>query len=93
VRFRGDQVVSPSPDVVSRVLDGEAVLLDLASGRYFGLNEVGTRAFELAAAPGRRVEEICTLLLQEFEVPADVLRDDIDELLSALYERGLVRVE
>ena len=36
-----------SPDVVFRDLDGEAVILDLVSGTYFGLNEVGTRVWRL----------------------------------------------
>ena len=30
-----------------RDLDGEAVILDLGSGTYFGLNQVGTRVWQL----------------------------------------------
>ena len=40
-------VITISPDVVFRDLDGEAVLLNLALGIYFGLNEVGTRMWNL----------------------------------------------
>ena len=36
-------VFVPAPDVVVRDLDGEAVVLDLATGTYFGLNDAGTR--------------------------------------------------
>jgi coenzyme PQQ synthesis protein D (PqqD) len=82
--------VLPAPDVLSRTLDGEAVLLDLASGRYFGLNEVGTRVWELLGA-GKSVAEIREALLGEFDVPADVLERDVSELLDALRARGLVR--
>jgi len=39
-------------DVVFRDLAGEAVILNLASGIYFGLNEVGTRMWNLLAEHG-----------------------------------------
>ena len=85
-----DDRVAPAPDVLSRTLDGEAVLLDLASGRYFGLNEVGTRVWELLGA-GKSIAEIREVLLAEFDVPPDVLERDVSELLDALRSRGLVR--
>ena len=40
-------VITISPDVAFRDLDGEAVLLNLATGTYFGLNEMGTRMWHL----------------------------------------------
>ena len=36
-----------SKDAVCRDLDGEAVILDLSAGIYFGLNAVGTRMWQL----------------------------------------------
>lgn len=77
-----------SPDVVSRVLDGEAVLLDLASGTYFGLNEVGTRVWELLEQP-RTPAELRAALLAEFDVSEDVLARDLEELLGTLETRQL----
>ncbi len=44
---RAEAMWKLSPDVVFRDLDGEAVILDLVSGTYFGLNEVGTRVWRL----------------------------------------------
>ena len=44
------QVVASSA-VATADLGGESVLLDPVSGRYFGLNEVGTRIFELLSEP------------------------------------------
>ena len=90
--MRDEQRVTRSPDVLSRVLDGEAVLLDLGSGAYFGLNEVGTRAWELIG-DGRTKRELRDALLQEFEVAPEKLDQDLDELLASLEKRGLVRLE
>lgn len=78
-----------SKDVVSRVISGEAVVLDLASQTYFGLNAVGTRVWEHLQA-GRSVKEIRDALLKEFEVAPDALEKDVVALLNELTQKGLV---
>lgn len=90
VSFADDQRIERAPDVLARVLDGEAVLLDLASGTYFGLNEVGTRVWDLVGER-RTVASIREALLAEYDVTPDRLAADLDELLSLLAARGLVR--
>lgn len=89
VSFAEQARFSPAPDVVSRVLDGEAVLLDLASGKYLGLNAVATRAWELIGA-GKTLAEMRSALLDEFDVARDVLDRDLTELLQAMQARGLI---
>lgn len=80
----------PSPDVLLRELDGEAVLLDVASGRYFGLNGSGLRIWSLLAR-GQAVGEIAATLGAEIAADADRLRADVEELVAALESEGLVR--
>ncbi len=75
--------------VVSRELDGETLLLDLENGRYFGLDAVGTRFWELLKVHGSR-DVVERALLSEFEVDEPALRRDLDELVAALCERGLL---
>ncbi len=87
---RDDQRFAPSADVVSRVLDGEAVLLDLASGKYLGLNAVATRVWELLGE-GQAFGAVRAALLDEFEVPAEVLDGDLDTLFGDLQGRALIR--
>lgn len=91
VPLADDQRLTCSTDVLARVLDGEAVLLDLASGEYFGLNAVGTRVWELLAA-GKPYGEIRAALIGEFEAPSATIERDLDELVARLLERKLVRV-
>lgn len=79
----------PCGDVLARELDGEAVLLDLATGRYFGLNETGRRIFELLDGE-RTVAEVEAALLAEFDAPPAELGRDLRELLDALERAGLV---
>jgi hypothetical protein len=91
VRMPDDQKLGCSPDVMARVLDGEAVLLDLASGEYFGLNAVGTRIWELFAS-GMSYGEVRATILREFDAPQQVLEEDLAELTARLLERKLVHL-
>jgi hypothetical protein len=75
--------------VVSRVIDDEAVLLDLNSGKYLGLNAVATRTWELIGA-GKTLGEMRSALLTEFDVAPDVLDGDLAELLETMRARELI---
>jgi hypothetical protein len=79
----------PGADVIFRELEEEGVLLDLASGRYFGLNLVGTRIWRLLAA-GATPDAIAAALADEFDAPADQIGRDVEELLAELTACGLV---
>jgi hypothetical protein len=78
-------------EVLSRVLDGEAVLLHLGSGMYFGMNEVATRAWELITR-GETYGALVTKLIEEFEVEEETLRADLERFVYALVEKKLVTV-
>jgi hypothetical protein len=78
-----------SADVIFRDLEGEAVLLDLASGHYYGLNAVGTRVWMLLES-GSTVDGAAAAIAVEFDAdPAEVARD-VDELIADLAAKGLV---
>jgi uncharacterized membrane protein len=70
-------------------VEGEAVLLHLGQGKYFGLDEVGTRIWQLAEAHGS-ARAVLDQMLEEFDVEPDRLEADLDNLLRALAENGLV---
>lgn len=85
--------IAASEDVVAREVGGETVLLDLASGTYFGLNEVGGRVWEMIDGDGLTLDQICGRIEAEFEVSRDVVDGDITTLARELIDRGLVRHE
>jgi len=86
---RPARALAVAPDVVSEVVDGEAVLLDLRNGVYFSLNRVGTRIWQLIQEHGRE-DRVCDQLLDEFDVTAEELERDFDRWLAELGGRGLV---
>jgi hypothetical protein len=78
--------------VLFRQLDQEAVLLDLKSGTYFGLNEVGARAWQLMLEHGQ-LSDVLGVLLQEFDAESEVVERDLLELAGQLVARQLAVVK
>jgi len=85
-RFRR---IVPAADVLSQTVVGESVLLDLRSEKYFGLNPVGTRVWELLQETGD-VAELQARLLAEYDVAPEQLERDLHHLLERLVRAGLV---
>ena len=71
------------PDVLFREIEGECVLLDLGSGTYFGLNEVGTRIWNLLRQ-GLPEDAIARAIADEYESDTGTIRADVRRLLSEL---------
>ena len=83
--------ISISGDLVSCDLNAEAVVLNLRSGTYYGLDPVGARIWNLIQTP-RTVQEIRDILLQDYEVEPDRCEGDLVALLEKLANEGLVDV-
>jgi hypothetical protein len=77
--------------VLFRALEAEAVLLNLKSGVYFGLNNVGTRAWQLLGEH-KTLGRVCDVMIDEYEVDRDVLEKDLLELGRQLQDAGLASV-
>ena len=84
-------VVRAARSQVSTVLDGEAVLLELSRGVYFGLNEVGTRVWQLVQEP-RDVASIRDAVCEEYDVTPERCLTDVSDLLERMRDEGLVEV-
>jgi hypothetical protein len=87
-----NQTITLSPDVISQEVSGETVLLDLESEHYFGLDEVGTRIWQLARETDD-LKAIYQTLLAEYDVPENRLQQDLDNLLAEISGLGLITLE
>jgi hypothetical protein len=87
-----NQIITLSPDVISQEVSGETVLLDLESENYFGLDEVGTRVWQLIESAGN-LETIYKTLLEEYEVEEEQLLGDLSHLIGEIEKLGLVKLE
>ncbi len=83
--------VSIPEDVLFEVLDGEAVLLNVATGAYFGLNPSATRMWQLLEEL-QDTTRMRDRMLEEFEVEPSELARDIEAFLDEMSRRGLLVV-
>lgn len=86
-----DQKLVVTPDTLINVIEGESVLLNLKSESYFGLDQVGTRMWTLLTASDS-IQSAYEALLDEYDVAADTLKQDMQDLIQKLIANGLVEV-
>jgi len=80
------------PHVLVRFLDKESVLLNLETERYFGLDETGTRMWQVVTtAPN--IDAGYRELQNEFDVEPELLRLHLGELLARLVDNGLLQIQ
>jgi len=80
-----------SPNIVSRIIDEEAVVVHLQQGRVRVLNPVGARLWELAN--GRRsVAELAGAIVAEYNVDEERARADVLAFINDLVTQGLLVV-
>jgi hypothetical protein len=84
-------IVVASKDQISCDLEGQAAILNLRSGTYFGLDPVGAMIWSLIVQP-RRVVEIRNALIEQFDVEAERCSRDLLQLLGELQAHGLIQV-
>jgi len=87
----GQSVVVAAKDQVSCDLQGEAAILNLANGVYYGLDSIGAQVWTLLQQP-RRVAEIRDAVLREYEVEPERWQSDLLALLERLQAEGLIEV-
>jgi hypothetical protein len=85
-----DERAFATPRVLCKDLGDEAILLDLETETYFGLNPVGTRFWKLVTtAP--TIRDALAVMIEEYDVAPNELERDMVDLIEDLVGRGLLR--
>jgi hypothetical protein len=71
--------------------DNEAVLLNLVSGKYYGLDDVGTRMW-LLMTKHEQLKTVHQALLDEYQVDPQQLEQDLLALTDSLAANGLLQI-
>ncbi|WP_136799769.1 MULTISPECIES: PqqD family protein [Desulfosediminicola] len=87
-----DQHVEISQEVLSQEVDGETVILDMRSENYFGLDEIGTDIWRLLKEQ-KTLQEVFDILLDEYEVEEQVLRQHLEDHISELCKAELISLK
>ena len=83
--------VKACDEVISTELDGEAVLMHVSRGLYFGLNPVGAVIWDLMKQPVS-LQRLCDAVCEQFEVAPEVVERDVVALLEELRKSGLAEL-
>jgi hypothetical protein len=85
-----DRIKIPDETLISNLLE-ESVLLNLNTGRYFGLDDVGTRFYSVLTS-AESIQSAYETLLNEYDVEGDVLRNDLVSIINELVDQGLIEI-
>jgi hypothetical protein len=83
-----DRIAVP-PDVMARQVGEETVILDLASGTYFGLDPVGAHMWQ-AMVEGKTLAQVCERMLAMYEVSRGDIERDVLALGQKLFDKKLI---
>jgi Coenzyme PQQ synthesis protein D (PqqD) len=84
-----ETIIARRSEPLTAPVDGDLVMLDPRHGRYFGLDEIGNRIWELLERP-QSVKALCSTLEAQFDVAPETCRADVVTFLEQLAEAELV---
>ena len=82
-------ILAKAPTSAWRLIAGEAVILSLDTKVLRGLNDVGSRVWDLIDGQ-RSVDDIVDVIVEEFDVPRAQAAADIHTFTGELLDKGLV---
>jgi hypothetical protein len=85
-------VVRKQGDWLAAKVGDELVMMSAEKGNYIGLSEVGARIWELLDAP-QEVDVVCARLQEEYEVPPETCRAEVESFLNELVKHGAVALD
>lgn len=84
-----DTVIVRRDDIPTTDIDGELGMMSIEKGKYFTLDEVGTRIWALLETPNT-VNKMVDVLMTEYDVDFETCANDVMELVEKLLQEDLV---
>ena len=89
MKIKLHDILTRNKDLISSNLDEDLVMLSIQTGKYFGVNSVGRRIWELLEQPVS-ASQLCDLLMQEFEVSREQCEQEVLNFLNELQAQKLL---
>ena len=86
-----DSIVAQGKEIVMADIDAGKVLLSIDHGKYYGMDEIGGRIWELIEMP-QTVQWVVDQLLREYGVEAETCETDVLYFLRGLAVKGLIHI-
>ena len=91
-KISAESIVQQIEDIVASDIDDEKVMMSVEKGRYYGLDPVGSRVWELIEKP-IRVSELIDKLLPKYDVDRETCERDVLAFLEELHQDGILQVD
>ncbi len=78
-------------ELLSSRMDNEIVMMHPESGKYFALNPVASRIWDLLETP-QNLNELVEKLLKEFDVSKETCSKEVTTFLSEIIEKKLIEI-
>lgn len=82
-------LITRSTEVMTASVHDETVMMDIESGRYYGLDDIGSEIWRMLETP-RRFGDLVDSLLKDYEADRAVIAADLRKLLSLMAEYKIV---
>ena len=87
-----ETVISRIEEIVASNIDGETVMMSIENGKYYGLDDIGSRIWELIEKR-IKVSNLIDTLLERFDVDRETCEKDVLKFLNELNEDRILEVE
>jgi hypothetical protein len=82
-------VVTWSGKQLAAQIDDEVVLMNIEMGKYYGLDDIGSKIWCALEKP-TPVDQLCLLLARQYEASFETIEKDVLVLLNKLQEQQLI---
>ncbi len=88
-----EALLAVSADQICCTLDDEIIVLQIATGTYYGLKEVAAAVWKLLQERPHTFAEICSRIGREYDVDCARCETDLRELVAQLSTAGLIELK
>ena len=88
--FKNDQVFNRKKEISWRIVDGEGVILNLATGAYYSMNPVGLNIWKHCDGK-KRLKDIKSLIAKEYRIDETKAGQDVERFLKELQKNDLIK--
>jgi hypothetical protein len=85
------QKVTRHEDMISAEIGGEAVMMSIEKGAYFGLNPIATRIWDLIEKP-QSIAGLIAVITEEYDVSEEQCAADVQEFVADMMARGIAQL-
>lgn len=85
--------ISKKVDLLSSEIDGEVVMMNIETGRYIGMNKVGSEIWKIIDEGQTSIASICEKLLQIFKIDKSTCEQEALSFCSQLFKENLIQLE